>query len=137
LKNTATIRPILYFDGVCNLCDSTVQFILKHDKKKIFLFCTLQSEKGIKVLKEIEPTNASKGTVVLEYRGRYYLRSDAALHVLKLLGGGWKLFFCLIIVPKVIRDGVYKFISKNRYQWFGKKESCILPSEELEKRFLK
>lgn len=128
-----TIRPVLFFDGVCNLCNRSVQFVIRHDKKKQFLFATLQSEWGQKAQKEL-PGNAPD-SFILFHKGRYYTRSGAALRVCRLLSGIWPLFYAGIIIPRFIRDAIYEFVSRNRYKWFGKQE-CMVPSPDLKARFL-
>ncbi|HLO80763.1 MAG TPA: thiol-disulfide oxidoreductase DCC family protein [Chitinophagaceae bacterium] len=128
--------PVIYFDGICNLCTGTVQFVLKRDKKNIFRFASLQGEAGQKLLRENAlPTHHYK-SFILEENGKIFTRSTAALRVFKLLGGVWSLLYGLIIVPPFIRDAIYNFISDHRYKWFGKKETCWLPKPEWENRFL-
>ena len=129
-------HPIILFDGICNLCNGAVQFVIRHDKKKHFYFASLQSPLGQELLEEYElPQNEFNSFVLIE-DGKAYTRSSAALRVAKELSGGWKLIYGFIIVPKFIRDGVYKFISKNRFKWFGQRESCMIPTPELKERFL-
>jgi len=128
-------RPVLFFDGECNLCNSTVQFVIRHDRKKQFLFAPLQSEAGKHMLKELL-ASVGEDTFLLFYRGKYYVRSGAALRVCKLLGSLWSLLYAAIIIPRFIRDAVYDFISRNRYKWFGKSAECMLPTPELKERFL-
>lgn len=121
---------------MCNLCNSAVQFIIKRDKKKQFFFAALQSGKGQALLKEFNLSTTELNSFILVYNGKAYKRSSGALYVAKLLGGFWKLFYGFIIIPSFIRDAVYNFIAKNRYKWFGKKESCMMPTPELKARFL-
>lgn len=128
--------PIILFDGVCNLCNGAVQFIIRHDKKRQFYFASLQSPAGQELLKEYGlPQNDFNSFVLIE-NSRAYTRSAAALRVAKKLSGGWKLIYGFIIVPKFIRDAVYKFIARNRFKWFGERESCMVPTKELKGRFL-
>ncbi|RDI45783.1 thiol-disulfide oxidoreductase DCC family protein [Falsibacillus pallidus] len=126
---------IILFDGVCNFCDSSVQFIMKRDSKEYFKFASLQSEIGQKLLKEYQ---ASKGldSVVLIENNRLYVESDAALAICRHLDGPWKLLWGLKIIPAPIRNKIYQFIAKNRYKWFGQKEACRIPSPKERKRFL-
>jgi len=127
---------IVLFDGVCNLCNSSVQFILKRDKKKKFLFGSLQGKAGQQYLEKYQlPTNTFNSFMLIEGE-KLYSRSTAALKMLKHLGGIWSLFYGLIIIPPFIRDAVYNFIAKNRYRWFGKKEACWVPTPDLKSRFL-
>ncbi len=130
-------RPVVYFDGVCNLCDRSVRFIIRNDKKQQFLFAPLQSNAGTLVLNNLGfNTKNEPNSVILEYKGKYYFRSGAALNILNLLGGFWSMAYIFIIVPPFIRDIVYNIISKNRYKWYGKSEACMVPTPELKARFL-
>ena len=129
--------PVLFFDGECNLCDHLVQFILKRDKKRIFLFSPLQSQAGEKA-KDMAGLNKQEatGSFILYNKGVYYTRSSAALHMFRLLGGLWTLLYVGIIFPRFLRDGVYNFVSRNRYKWFGKRNSCMIPTPDIMARFL-
>ena len=127
-------HPILFFDGECNLCNSSVQFIIKRDKKKIFRFAPIQSTAGKEALQQypgVVPDSA-----ILLYKGRYYTRSSAVLHTMKLLGGAWSVFYAAMIVPGFLRNGIYEFIAHHRYNWFGKRNSCMIPTPELKELFL-
>lgn len=129
-------KSIILFDGVCNLCNDAVQFIVKRDKKNQFHFASLQSEAGQHLLaKHILPLNDYNSFVLIE-DDKVYTRSLAALRIAKKLKGLWPLLYGFIIVPKFIRDGIYKWIAKNRYRWFGKQDSCMVPTHELRARFL-
>lgn len=129
-------NPVVLFDGVCNLCSSTVQFIIKHDKKKQFRFASLQSNFGQEVMKHFGlPVNELNSFILLE-QGKIYTKSTGALRLTKKLDGLLPLLYAFIIVPPFIRNAVYSFVAKNRYKWFGKKEACWLPTPELRKRFL-
>jgi predicted DCC family thiol-disulfide oxidoreductase YuxK len=127
---------IILFDGVCNLCNSSVQFILRRDKAGRFLFASLQSRVGQQYLQKFGLPADELHSFILIENGKAYSRSSAALRVLRQLGGGWKLFYVFRILPAFIRDGVYNLIARHRYQWFGKRESCWLPTPELKSRFL-
>jgi predicted DCC family thiol-disulfide oxidoreductase YuxK len=127
---------IILFDGVCNLCNGTVQFILKRDKKKQFLFASLQGEFGQKTLGGLGLTGGDPNSFILLEGENIYTHSTGALRVSLHLGGIWKFLYGLIIIPRFIRDGVYNFISRNRYRWFGKREECFLPSADTRERFL-
>ncbi len=129
-------KPVILFDGICNLCNRSVQFVLRHDKEKRFLFASLQSTNGNEYLKKFNLPEADFNSFILVEGNNYTTQSTAALRVLKLLGKRWALLYAFIIVPKFIRDAVYRFIAKNRYRWFGKRESCWLPTPELKDRFL-
>ena len=129
-----TNRPVLLFDGECNLCNRTVQFIIRYDKKKIFLFAPLQSAAGKDALLQFPGT--APDSVILFYKEKYFIRSTAALQTLRLIGGFWGLLYIFILVPRFLRDRVYDIISRNRYKWFGKRNECMIPTKELAGRFL-
>ena len=129
-------NKIVLFDGVCNLCNSSVQFIIKHDKKKQFRFASLQGKFGQEFLKKSNlPADDFNSFILLE-DDKVYTRSTGALRMLKHLGRGWNLFYSFIIVPKFIRDAVYNWVARNRYKWFGKKDACMIPTPELKEKFL-
>jgi predicted DCC family thiol-disulfide oxidoreductase YuxK len=128
--------PVIYFDGVCNLCTGSVQFVLKRDKKKIFRFASLQGEGGRKLLKDYQLPALNYKTFIVEEGGKVFTRSTAALRVFKHLGGAWSLLYVFIIIPAFIRDAVYNFVSNNRYSWFGKTDECWLPKAEWKNRFI-
>jgi predicted DCC family thiol-disulfide oxidoreductase YuxK len=127
---------IVLFDGVCNLCNRAVQFIIKRDKKKEFLFASLQGNKGREILEKFNLSVDRFNSFIFVDGDKIYTKSSAALKIAAQLGGGWKIFYGFIIVPKFIRDGVYNLIAKNRYKWFGKKEECMIPAPGLKNRFL-
>ncbi|TDL78604.1 thiol-disulfide oxidoreductase DCC family protein [Peribacillus frigoritolerans] len=129
-------RKVLLFDGVCNFCNGTVQFVLKHDKKAVFKFASLQSDAGQQILAENSLPLKDFDSFVYVDGDKVYLKSTAALHVLKELGGLFRLSFVLIVIPRPGRDYVYSILAKNRYKWFGKKDACTLPSPETRERFL-
>lgn len=127
---------IILFDGVCNLCNSSVQFVIKHDKDKKFMFASLQSTAGQLLLKQFDLPLQDFNSFILIENEKVFFKSTAALMVAKHLKGAVKLLYGFIVVPPFIRNGAYNFIAKNRYKWFGKKDSCILPTPELKARFL-
>jgi predicted DCC family thiol-disulfide oxidoreductase YuxK len=129
-------KPIVLFDGVCNLCNGTIQYIIKRDKRDQFFFASLQGSTGQQLLKKYQLPQTSFNSFVLIEGDRAYTKSTGALKVLKKLGGIWNLLYAFIIVPLFIRDAVYNWISKNRYRWFGKREYCMIPTPELKARFL-
>ena len=129
------MNSIILFDGECNFCDQSVQFIIKRDKHALFKFASIQSDTGQEILKNHHVPAHIDSIILIEKEICYY-SSSAALKICKHLKGAWKLFFILILVPKPIRNFMYKIIARNRYKWFGKKEACILPSPEIRKRFL-
>lgn len=129
--------PILYFDGVCNLCNATVQWVIKRDKQEHFRFASLQSEVGQSMLMPHFPEKSMiPNSVLLEIDGRLYAKSSAAIKLLQMLGGVYKLSVIAWAIPRFIRDAVYDFIARNRYKWYGKRDSCMLPTPELKSRFL-
>jgi predicted DCC family thiol-disulfide oxidoreductase YuxK len=129
-------NPIILFDGICNLCNSSVQFVLKHDKQSIFRFAALQSEAGRLLLQKNNLPQSNFNSFVLIQDDKVYLKSTAALKVAKQMSGATKYLYTFIVVPAFIRDAVYNVIAKNRYKWFGKKESCMIPTPALQSRFL-
>ncbi|CAL66598.1 thiol-disulfide oxidoreductase DCC family protein [Christiangramia forsetii] len=130
-------KKIILFDGVCNLCDGAVQFIIKHDKKDIFRYASLQSEIGRKLVDErgLDPEELDS-IILIEPGVAYYRKSSAALEISRDLSGGYSLLKNFLFMPESLRDGVYDFIANNRYKWFGKKEQCMIPSPELKAKFL-
>ena len=127
---------IVLFDGVCNLCNGFVQFIIKRDTQASFRFGTLQSEEARKMLAESTLDPRELDTVIYLRKGRMLTRSSAALHVLHDIGGAWALLYGFMIVPSFLRDAVYRWVANNRYRWFGKRDSCMIPTPELRARFL-
>ncbi|GAB3890196.1 thiol-disulfide oxidoreductase DCC family protein [Spirosoma agri] len=129
-------QPLLLFDGVCNLCNAAVTFVIHHDAKKRFRFASLQSQTGQATLRQLGRSTAQFDSFVLWENGQFYEQSTAALRVARQLSGGWPLLYGFIIVPSVIRDAVYRFIARNRYRWFGQRDACMLPTPDLKARFL-
>lgn len=129
-------KPILLFDGVCNLCNGFVQFVIRRDPKGKFRFAALQSEIGQTLLRQANMPTEELSTVILYENGKFYTHSSVPLLVVKRFGGAWPLLYGLVIVPKFIRDGIYNWVARNRYRWFGKRESCMIPTPELKSRFL-
>lgn len=127
---------ILLFDGVCNLCNSSVHFIIQHDKKDRFKFAAIQSEIGKELFKKFNMDPSLTDSLVLIELNRFYNRSTAALRIAKHLDGLYPLLYIFIIIPPFIRDGIYDLIAKNRYKWFGKKEACMIPSDEIRSKFV-
>ncbi len=127
---------ILLFDGVCNLCNGIVQFVIKHDPNAKFKFASLQSEAGQTLLKKFGLKTNDFDTFVLVRGETYFVKSSAVLRVLNELGGVWKLFYAFIILPAPLRDLFYNAIAGSRYKLFGRRENCMLPSPELKQRFL-
>jgi len=128
-------KPVILFDGVCNLCNSSVQFILKRDTEKKFLFASLQSVYGQKLLQQFSLPVDNFNSFILYQDGKIFSKSTGALKMFSQLGG-WKWVKIFWIVPKFIRDAVYNLVANNRYKWFGKKEACWVPTPDLKTRFL-
>jgi predicted DCC family thiol-disulfide oxidoreductase YuxK len=135
-EKTKDNRRIILFDGWCNLCNSTVNIILRVDRKAKFSFASLQSEAGIrlKTLYNLEPYD--NHSVILIENGKVFRQSTAVLHVLNILGGGWKIFYGLIVIPAPIRDYFYLIIARYRYKWFGKRKTCRVPTGDEVERFI-
>ncbi|MEK3887574.1 thiol-disulfide oxidoreductase DCC family protein [Bacillus sp. FSL K6-3431] len=129
------MKPVILFDGVCNFCDSSVQFIIKRDPNSYFHFTSLQSPIGQSLLKEYNvPANID--SMVLIENDKLFYRTSASLRICGRLTGLWKLLYIFLLIPPPIRNIFYHIIAKNRYKWFGKKDSCTLPSPDIKKRFL-
>ena len=136
MPDNSNDKAIILFDGVCNLCNSSVNFIINHDTKNYFLFAPLQSEQGKELLCKFNPEDTQLESFVLIENNKIYLKSTAALRAAKHLNKLYSLLYFLIIVPPFIRNGIYGCIAKNRYKWFGKKEVCMIPNEEIKSRFI-
>lgn len=130
-------KKIVLFDGVCNLCNNAIQRIIKHDKKDVFRFASLQSDLGKKLVSERGMDPEEIDSIILIDPGvAYYKKSTAALEISRELSGGYSLLKNFLFLPEVIRDGVYDIIANNRYKWFGKKDQCMIPTPELKAKFL-
>ncbi|OXG06925.1 putative DCC family thiol-disulfide oxidoreductase YuxK [Flavobacterium araucananum] len=137
LAKTATNKKIILFDGVCNLCNGAIQFIIKKDKNDIFRFVALQSELGIGICNYIGVDQNKIDSIILYNPGvAYYYKSSAALEIAKNLNGFYSLISIFRIFPEKLRNYIYDYIAKNRYKWYGKKESCMIPTPELKAKFL-
>jgi len=121
-------NPIIYFDGVCILCNKLIRFIIKHDKKKVFLFSTLPS--GDKASPQL------LSGIRLSHQGHYYYKSTAVLMIAKILGGGFQLLRIGFLIPVAIRDKIYDYVARNRYKWFGKSDVCLVMTPEMKARFI-
>jgi len=130
-------KKIILFDGVCNLCNGAVQFIIKRDRKDIFRYAALQSETGKKLIAERGIDTSKIDSIILIEPGvAYFTKSDAALYIGRNFGGLWKALVVFTWLPKSFRDFVYDIIAKNRYKWFGRKDACMIPTPELQAKFL-
>ncbi len=127
---------VLLFDGVCNLCNTSVKWVLLRDKKGEFKFAAIQSEAGQSLLKSFGLENQPLESVILISGRQAYIKSDAAIKVASKLGGIWTIALVFRLVPRPVRDAIYDWVAKNRYRWFGKQEQCLLPQPEWKDRFL-
>ena len=137
MQNLPQNKKIILFDGLCNLCATSVQFIIKRDKKDIFRFVSLQSDLGQELLQQLPISTQKIDSIILyESDKAYYYKSEAVFEIVKSIGG---VFYCLLIfkwLPTAVTNTIYDYIAKNRYRWWGKKESCLVPSQELQSKFL-
>ncbi|MEK6780439.1 MAG: thiol-disulfide oxidoreductase DCC family protein [Bacteroidota bacterium] len=129
-------KSIILFDGLCNLCSNSVKFIIKRDSKGYFRFASLQSPLGQRQLNTFELPDNQFYSVFLIKDGILFQKSNAALEIARNLDGLWPAFYIFKVIPPFIRDWVYTFVAKNRYTWFGKKDSCMIPTAELKSRFI-
>jgi predicted DCC family thiol-disulfide oxidoreductase YuxK len=134
--NETVSTAIVLFDGVCNLCTWSVRFILRRDPQAYFRFASLQSPAGKRLLDAYGLHKQRNESVILIEDDQVYARSDAALHIAARLSGVWPLLRVLLIVPRPLRDRVYDWIAAHRYRWFGRAEACLIPSTNLQNRFL-
>lgn len=126
----------ILFDGVCNLCNGAVTFVIKHDKKNVFQFAALQSAVGIAMAAKHGVDTSKTDSILLIDQDKIYAKSTAALKIARHLSGGYPLLYGFMIVPNFIRNWVYNTIAKNRYKWFGRTDSCMVPAPELKDKFL-
>jgi predicted DCC family thiol-disulfide oxidoreductase YuxK len=137
MQNLPPNKKIILFDGVCNLCNSAVQFVIQHDKKDVFRFVALQSELGQEILNHIGINPKNIDSIILYEPGiSYYYKSSAAIQIAKHLDGILHYGTIFRIIPTGISNLIYDHIAKNRYKWYGKKESCMIPTPELQSKFL-
>jgi predicted DCC family thiol-disulfide oxidoreductase YuxK len=130
-------KKIILFDGVCDLCDAAVQFVIKYDKKDDFRFVALQSDLGQEIIKHIGINTKNIDSIILYEPGiAYYFKSEAVLEIAKILGGIFYLGTLFTLFPNSFNNRIYDYIAKNRYKWYGKKESCMIPTKELKSKFL-
>lgn len=130
-------KKVIFFDGVCNLCNSTVQYIIKHDKKDCFRFATLQGEFGQKFIAERNIDTSKVDSIILvEPNIAYYTKAAAALKIGRSFGGLWQLLWIFEQLPNWFNNMFYDYIARNRYRWYGKKDACMIPTPELKAKFL-
>ena len=137
MLNLPENKKIVLFDGVCNLCDNAVQYVIKHDKKDAFRFVALQSELGKEILNYLKVDTSKMDSIIMYDPGvAYYYKSDAALEILKELGGILRWSTVFSIIPSSLRNPIYDYVARNRYKWYGKKDACMIPTPELKAKFL-
>lgn len=128
--------PVVLFDGVCNLCQNSVRFVIRRDRRERFRFGSLQSEAGRALLARHGIEDTGLTSIVLLEDGRFYRKSTAALKIARRLDGMWPVLYVFIVVPAVIRDAVYDFIGRRRYRWFGRSETCWIKTDAMRERFI-
>lgn len=137
MENLPQNKKIILFDGICNLCDATVQFIIKHDKNDIFRFVALQSDLGKKIINHIGLDTSKTDSIILYEPGHaYYYKAEAALKIAKELGGVYSFLTVFSIFPNWLTNRVYDYVASNRYKWYGKKEECMIPTPGMKAKFL-
>lgn len=137
MKKLALDKKIILFDGVCNLCSSAVQLIIENDKKDIFRFVSLQSDLGQEITTYLGISSADLDSIILYQPGyAYYYKSQAVFEIAKELGGIYSISTIFSVLPSSITDYVYGYIAKNRYKWYGKKEFCMIPTNDIKAKFL-
>ena len=133
---TEACQVVVYFDGVCNLCNRAVDFIIRHDQGAKIKFASLQSPLGELAMQRLGLSPGELKTIILEVNGKLYIKSDAALGIAEMLDGPVRFWACCKVIPRFLRDPMYMLISNNRYRWFGKKSSCRLPVGDEKERFI-
>ncbi|WP_299002384.1 thiol-disulfide oxidoreductase DCC family protein [uncultured Tenacibaculum sp.] len=137
MNNIPSNKKVILFDGVCNLCNDSVLKVIKYDIKNQFVFTSLQSDIGKEITEYLGVDTSKVDSIILyEPSVAYYIKSTAALKIMNDFGGIWKLTQVFGILPEGLRNIVYDYIAKNRYKWFGKKEACMIPSKEIQEKFL-
>ena len=129
-------KKIILFDGVCNLCNGAVMFIIRRDGRDQFRFAALQSKPGNRIVNKYGIDTSKTDSVILVEEENYFVKSAAVLKIARNLSGGYPLLYGLMIFPKAIRDWIYDVVANNRYQWFGKRGECMVPTQELKAKFL-
>ncbi|WP_010269138.1 thiol-disulfide oxidoreductase DCC family protein [Paenibacillus senegalensis] len=136
MVNDMNNQAVILFDGVCNFCNSSVQFIIQRDRSGYFRFASLQSNEAQMLLSEQKKVPSLDSIVLLE-NGRMFTESTAVLRIARKLDGLWKAAALFLIVPKPLRDIVYRIVARNRYRWFGRQSACMIPTPEQSRRFLR
>lgn len=136
MNSSSNTFSIILFDGICNFCNTSVNCVIKNDKKNKFRFAALQSEKGIELQKKHGVDAAKIESIILIENNCVYYKSTAALRIAKRMDNFYPLLYCLIVIPAFIRNFFYDIIARNRYGWFGKREACMIPSNEIKEKFI-
>ena len=136
IKKISDQYPILFFDGLCNFCNGFVKFVLRYDKESTVKFCALQEEGGKLVRQELG-IGEDLETALILYKGKFYRDSDVSFFLFNHIGGWWKILNVFRILPLSFRNYVYALIARNRYKWFGKRDTCMIPRPEDHKRFIR
>lgn len=129
-------KKIIMFDGVCNFCNDKINFIIKNDKKDVFRFVALQSETGKKIIKYLGIDNSIDSIVLYEPGYAYFIKSEAVFRIIKDLSSSIKFLLVFNFIPTSIKNVFYDLIAKNRYKWYGKKESCMMPTDDIKRKFI-
>ena len=136
IDNLPKDKKIVLFDGVCNYCNDKINFIIKNDKQDVFRFVALQSETGQKIIKYLGIDNSIDSIILYEPGYAYFIKSEAVFRIIKHLSSSVKLLLFFNFIPTSIKNVFYDIIAKNKYNWYGKKESCMMPTEELKRKFI-
>lgn len=128
--------PVILFDGQCNLCSSSVKFVIKRNAHSNIVFCQIQSERGEQLMSEYELLGFGLNSMILLYHGKSYIKSSGAIRIAMLMDKPWPLMGVFLLVPPIIRHCIYDWIGRHRYQWYGKKEHCWIPDKSIRSRFL-
>lgn len=129
-------KGFILFDGICNFCDASINFIIRHDKKDYFRFVPLQTPTAKQLLQQFNMEHLPMDSIVLIENNKVYKRSSAILRISRKLNGIYPLLYGFMILPRFIRDAAYDLAARNRYKWFGKKDSCMVPTPEVRQKFL-
>ena len=137
IQNLPKNKQLILFDGVCNLCNASVQYVIKHDKNNVFMFAPLQGETGQLIIEKYQIDTAKTDSILLYTEGKGIVyKSTAALKIARKLGFPRNLLQVFLVIPPIFRNWVYDYVAKNRYKWFGKQENCMIPTKNLNSKFL-
>ncbi|NNF74611.1 MAG: thiol-disulfide oxidoreductase DCC family protein [Flavobacteriaceae bacterium] len=137
MKELPLDKKLILFDGVCNLCNNSVNFVIRHDKKDRFMFASLQSELGKQIAKEkLQEAIGTDSIILVENDSTLFLKSTAALKIAAALRFPINLLVIFLIIPKALRNWVYDYVAKNRYKWYGKRDACMIPTDDIKSKFL-